>query len=239
MLATLIAVHAIVPPFWNSTYNLRDFPTGDDGKIIVDAFNYTHRMAMYHELLSSIDHCLWNTNMIDVDGTEIEKAGSPIWGLIIQHGWQFYSDRLCIPDDVSQGFVFGSDCWWGCGNYFFSIIPYFAAESLSLVPPLRAIARESDQDFICHTVEECQSKGGDTGAAMEHWASLFKYVHQTKNDCKPEDIPDPKSPFMDEMLKTYWSSHVSSIAGVAQCGDASHSYNEVESKYANSWVTIV
>lgn len=44
---------------------------------------------------------------------------------------------------------------------------------------------------------------------------------------------------MDEMLKTYWNSHVNSIAGVAQCGDASQSYNDVESKYANSWVTIV
>ena len=46
-------------------------------------------------------------------------------------------------------------------------------------------------------------------------------------------------PFMDNMMKTYWTSHVSSIAGVAQCGDATNSYNAVESKYANSWVTIV
>lgn len=44
---------------------------------------------------------------------------------------------------------------------------------------------------------------------------------------------------MDNMMKTYWTSHVSSIAGVAQCGDARKSYNDVESKYANSWVTIV
>jgi len=75
--------------------------------------------------------------------------------------------------------------------------------------------------------------------AINQWANLFEYLKETKNNCKPGDLPDPKSPFMDETMKTYWNSHVSSIAGVAQCGDPSISYNSVESKYGNSWVTIV
>ena len=87
--------------------------------------------------------------MTNDDGLIIEKAGSPIWGLIIQHGWQFNSDRLCIPHDSSEGFVFGSDCWWGCGNYFFSMVPYFAAERIGLVPSVKAVKRDTDQDFLC------------------------------------------------------------------------------------------
>merc|ERR1711937_156784 len=105
-------VSAQTPPYWNETAILRDLDKDEDGKIIVDPFNYTHRLAMYHELLSSIDHCLWTTNLTNDQGTFIEFAGSPIWGLIIQHGWQFNSSRLCIPNDASEGFVFESDCWW-------------------------------------------------------------------------------------------------------------------------------
>ena len=190
-------------------------------------------------MLSQNEHCLWNSNLTDVDGTVIEKAGSPIWGLIIQHGWQFSSDRLCIPSDASKGFVFESDCWWGCGNYFFSLVTYFAAEKAGIVPPIKAISRNTDQDFLCHSLEECLEKGGDTAYALNQWANLFEYLQKTKNDCQAGDLPDPKSPFMDEVIKTYWKSHVSSIAGVAQCGDPSASYDQVEAKYGNSWVTIV
>ena len=149
LLAITGSISAQVPPYWNVTNNLHEFPKDVDGKIIVDPFNYTHRLAMYHELLSSTEHCLWNSSLTQDDGTVIEKAGSPIWGLIIQHGWQYSSDRLCIPHDASDGFVFESDCWWGCGNYFFSMVTYFAAERAGIVPSVRAIQRDTDQDFLC------------------------------------------------------------------------------------------
>jgi hypothetical protein len=63
---------------WNETENLNTFTKDDNGKIVVNPFNYKHRLALYHELLSSNEHCLWNT-----DEPGIEKSGSPIWGLII------------------------------------------------------------------------------------------------------------------------------------------------------------
>ena len=83
MLINLAAITAHVPPMWNVTDNLHDFPKDSDGKIVVDAFNYEHRLALYHEMLSQNEHCLWKSNLTDDDGTVIEKAGSPIWGLII------------------------------------------------------------------------------------------------------------------------------------------------------------
>ena len=76
-----------LPLFWNETDNLHDFPLDDEGRITVNPFNYKHRLALYHELLSKNEHCLWNDTAESKTKTEIEKSGSPVWGLIIQHGW--------------------------------------------------------------------------------------------------------------------------------------------------------
>ena len=90
------------PPLWAGA------PNGTTGleHNEVNAWNYTHRLAMYKQiLLGSKGHCLWREHAL----------GNPVWGLPLQHGWQEYSGRLCI--NGSQGeLAMRPTCWWACAN---------------------------------------------------------------------------------------------------------------------------
>jgi hypothetical protein len=95
-----------LPPYWNRVKALTSdhFPVDSDGALVVDAWDYLQRMALYKYLIEHVDHCLWSTS--DEEGGGGGGGGSSdrnlypgniIWGLALQHGWQQGSSRLMDP----------------------------------------------------------------------------------------------------------------------------------------------
>jgi hypothetical protein len=86
-----------LPPLWNEikTLDRFNFPSDSDGKLIIDVWDYTERMALYKYLIMNVKHCEWSDPEKKLKN--IEEKYDPkniLWGLPLQHGWQFLSQRL-------------------------------------------------------------------------------------------------------------------------------------------------
>ncbi len=55
---------------------------------------------------------------------------SPFWGYASQLAWQHRSGRLGSGGEIAR------DSWWGACNYALCVIPYAAAATLGIVPPV-------------------------------------------------------------------------------------------------------
>jgi Leg1 len=87
----------LLPPMWAEIKPLDgiNFPTDVDGKYIVDVWDYKGRMALYKHMIENTKHCSWESNPA-VQDRKI-NPNNIIWGLPLQHGWQFSSGRLFSP----------------------------------------------------------------------------------------------------------------------------------------------
>lgn len=71
----------LYPPLWDlAPGNLLDFPVKDN-KIVINAWNYQDRLGVYKSLLSA------SAKYFDAFGPQ--NSGNILWGLPVQHGWQF------------------------------------------------------------------------------------------------------------------------------------------------------
>jgi hypothetical protein len=93
-----------LPPYWTRVKALTSdhFPVDSDGALVVDAWDYLQRMALYKHLIEHVDHCLWSTSDEGGGGSGGSSdrdlyPGNIIWGLALQHGWQQGSSRLMDP----------------------------------------------------------------------------------------------------------------------------------------------
>lgn len=97
-----------LPPYWTQVKSLTSdhFPVDSDGALMVDAWDYLQRMALYKHLIEHVDHCLWSTSDEGDGGRGGDRGrlsdrdlypGNIIWGLALQHGWQQGSGRLMDP----------------------------------------------------------------------------------------------------------------------------------------------
>lgn len=89
----------IYPPLWNlAPENLLNFLVKDN-KIIINAWNYQERLGLYKSLLNS------SAKYFTAFGHQ--NFGNILWGLPLQHGWQFRTgmsyalkllEQQCLPD---------------------------------------------------------------------------------------------------------------------------------------------
>ena len=91
-------IEALLPPLWDQvpTLDQSNFEQDNQGRLIIDVWNYTNRMSLYKYLITNINHCEWNSTRTDDLNL---NAGSILWGLPLQHGWQFSSGRLYVPEN--------------------------------------------------------------------------------------------------------------------------------------------
>jgi len=100
-----------LPPYWNEAQalNRKNFERDATGRLMIDAWDYMHRMSLYKHLVDNIDNCAWHEralpsidNNIPINLLKKYHPSNIIWGLPLQHGWQYSSSRLMNDENRSN-----------------------------------------------------------------------------------------------------------------------------------------
>ncbi|XP_056344776.1 protein LEG1 homolog [Oenanthe melanoleuca] len=200
----------VYPPLWDlALENLLDFPVKDN-KIVINAWNYQDRLGVYKSLLKA------SAKYFDAFGPQ--NSGNILWGLPLQHGWQFHTGRLADPSGVTScGYENGEllcqsvRSWWSCMNYYLSIIPFLGAVEAGLFGQLpyeiEILPPEEQKDDFCYSVKDCWSR---MPKLMDDWKTFFEYLLSTEH--KAVSSTSFSSFKLDDALGLMWKAHTTSIA---------------------------
>ncbi|NXK27693.1 LEG1H protein, partial [Arenaria interpres] len=225
----------VYPPLWDlAPENLLDFPVKDN-KIVINAWNYRERLGVYKNLLSS------SAKYFTTFGSH--NFGNILWGLPLQHGWQFRTGRLADPSRVTScGYEDGDllcisvRSWWSCMNYYLAVIPFLGAveaglfgqlqHEIEILPP-----EEQSADF-CYSVADCRSR---IPKLLDEWKAYFE-VNQHK-----AGSPTTFSSFnLDDALCLMWRAHVASIAyALPKFQDSLKYLSDPEANFGEDWANAV
>ncbi|XP_010624076.2 protein LEG1 homolog [Fukomys damarensis] len=216
----------LYPPLWQeSPGQFSDYGV-ENGKYVIDPWVFTDRMGMYKILLNR------TATYFAKFGPENEQ--NLLWGLPLQHGWQYRSGRLADPERRTNcGYepdplCISVDSWWADMNYFLSVLPFLAAldsgilgtspNNVTLLPPPK------DQMRFCYNVSGCRSSFPDT---MNQWKIFFQYMQS------------PWSTF-EELLKYLWDAHTTSLKDPPKIFEDRHTYySEKEANFGDNWAVAV
>ncbi|XP_037374675.1 protein LEG1 homolog [Talpa occidentalis] len=216
----------LYPPLWEeSPGQFSDYKV-ENGKYIIDPWIYLERIGAYK--------ILTNKTSMFFERFEGGSEENILWGLALQHGWQYSSGRLVDPTQKSNcGYesnhlCISVDSWWADLNYFLCALPFFAAvdsgimgissdQVLFLPPPV-------EQTKFCFSVSSCKSSYPEL---MRKWNLFYQYM---------------KSPFssFDDLLKYYWEAHTSTLdATYRTFEDRIEYYSKPEGDFERNWLLLV
>ncbi|NWW02995.1 LEG1H protein, partial [Oreocharis arfaki] len=218
------------PPLWDlAPKSLLDFPVKDN-KIVISAWNYQERLGVYKSLLNA------SAQYFDAFGPQ--NSGNILWGLPLQHGWQFRTGRLADPSGVTScGYENGEHLcqsvrsWWSCMNYYLSIIPFLGAVEAGLFGQLpyeiEILPPEEQKDDFCYSVKDCWSR---TPKLMDDWKAFF----EVNNSATVSSFK------LDDALGLMWKAHTASIAYALPIFQDSLKYlSDPEAKFGSDWANGV
>ncbi|XP_053138835.1 protein LEG1 homolog [Hemicordylus capensis] len=225
------------PPLWHSAPgNLEDYPIKDN-KIIINAWNYRERLGAYKILLDSSAEYFATLAP--------NNAGNILWGLPLQHGWQYSTGRLADPLNITtcghengDRLCISTHSWWASMNYYLAIIPFLGALETGLYGELpyevEVLPPEEQSADFCHSVVECNTQAP---AVMASWRDFFKYLLSTTME--PER--SAAQPFSkDEALKHMWHAHVLTLAyALPKFQNRLPYLSRPESSFGKDWSTAV
>ncbi|NXQ62168.1 LEG1H protein, partial [Anthoscopus minutus] len=199
----------VYPPLWDlAPENPLDFPVKDN-KIVISAWNYQDRLGVYKALLHA------SAKYFDDFGPQ--NSGNILWGLPLQHGWQFHTGRLADHSGVTScGYENGEflcqsvRSWWSCMNYYLAIIPFLGAVEAGLFGQLpyeiEILPPEEQKDDFCYSVKDCWSR---MPKLMDDWKAFFEVNNFFKYTVSSDTFSSFK---LDDALGLMWKAHTSSIA---------------------------
>ncbi|NXL12645.1 LEG1H protein, partial [Mesembrinibis cayennensis] len=223
----------VYPPLWDLTpENLLDFPVKDN-KIVINAWNYQERLGVYKNLLNS------SAKYFTAFGSQ--NFGNILWGLPLQHGWQFRTGRLADPSSVTScGYEDGDllcisvRSWWSCMNYYLAIIPFLGAVEAGLFGQLQyeieILPPEERRADFCYSVADCRSR---IPKLMDKWKDYF----EVNNSVSPATF---SSFILDDALHLMWRAHVASIAyALPKFQDSLKYLSDPEANFGEDWANAV
>ncbi|NWV29347.1 LEG1H protein, partial [Origma solitaria] len=226
------------PPLWDQAVgNLQDFPV-KDGKIVINAWNYQERLGVYKSLLNA------SAKYFGAFGPQ--NSGNILWGLPLQHGWQFRTGRLADPSGVTScGYENGEPLcqsvrsWWSCMNYYLAIIPFLGAVEAGLFGQLpyeiEILPPEEQKDDFCYSVKDCWSRMPEL---MDDWKAFFEYLLSTEH--KAVSSATFSSFKLDDALGLMWKAHTTSIAyGLPKFQDSLKYLSDPEANFGEDWANAV
>ncbi|NWV12771.1 LEG1H protein, partial [Ptilonorhynchus violaceus] len=223
------------PPLWDlAPENPLDFPV-QDSKIVINAWNYQERLGVYKSLLNA------SAEYFAAFGPQ--NSGNILWGLPLQHGWQFRTGRLADPSGVTScGYENGEvlcqsvRSWWSCMNYYLAIIPFLGAVEAGLFGQLpyeiEILPPEEQNDDFCYSVKECWSR---MPKLMDDWKAFFEV-----NKHKAVSSATFSSFKLDDALGLLWKAHTSSIAyALPKFWDRLQYLSNPEANFGEDWANGV
>ncbi|XP_032340753.1 protein LEG1 homolog isoform X8 [Camelus ferus] len=213
----------LYPPLWNESPGQFSDYRVENGKHIIDPWVYPERMGMYKILV--------NKTASYFEKFAPDNEQNILWGLPLQHGWQYTTGRLVDPSGRTDcGYETGDhlcisvDSWWADMNYFLSALPFLGAvdsgimgissDQVTLSPPPK------DQTKFCLDVSSCQSSFPQT---MSKWNTFYKHLQLTSSS-------------FDDLLKYLWDAHTSSLKDVYKVfEDRLEYYSEPEADFGRDW----
>ncbi|NWT13212.1 LEG1H protein, partial [Vireo altiloquus] len=220
------------PPLWDlARESLLDFPVKDN-KIVISAWNYQERLGVYKTLLNA------SAKYFGAFGPQ--NSGNILWGLPLQHGWQFHTGRLVDPSGVTScGYENGEHLcqsvrsWWSCMNYYLAIIPFLGAVEAGLFGQLpyeiEILPPEEKKHDFCYSVEDCWSR---MPKLMDDWKDFFevnKAVSSATFSFK-----------LDDALGLMWKAHTTSIAyALPKFQDRLKYLSDPEANFGKDWANAV
>ncbi|NXF38062.1 LEG1H protein, partial [Nyctibius bracteatus] len=226
------------PPLWDlAPENLLDFPVRNK-KIVINAWNYQERLGVYKNLLKS------SAKYFTAFGSQ--NFGNILWGLPLQHGWQFHTGRLADPSGLTScGYEDGDllcisvRSWWACMNYYLAVIPFLGAVEAGLFGQLQyeieILPPEERRDDFCYSVADCWSR---FPKLMDEWKDYFEYLLSTEHKAVS---PAAFSSFkLDDALGLMWRAHVTSIAyALPKFQDSLKYLSDPEANFGEDWANAV
>ncbi|KFO77651.1 UPF0762 protein C6orf58, partial [Cuculus canorus] len=220
----------VYPPLWDlAPENLLDFLVKDN-KIVINAWNYQERLGMYKNLL--------NSSAKYFTAFRSQNLGNILWGLPLQHGWQFHTGRLADPSSVTScGYEDGDQLcisvrsWWSCMNYYLSVIPFLGAVEAGLFGQLQyeieILPPEERRADFCYSVADCWSR---IPKLMDEWKAYF----EVNNSATFSSFK------LDDALQLMWKAHVSSIAyALPKFQDSLKYLSDPEANFGEDWANAV
>ncbi|XP_073431880.1 protein LEG1 homolog isoform X2 [Dendrobates tinctorius] len=213
------------PPMWELVpESLNDF-SNHNGTAVIDPWDYLHRMAVYKMMLSATAPYL--------DMKEPGNTRNLLWGLPLQHGWQYLTGRL---QDTSVQLSTGQNkqeqtrispkSWWASLD----------AGLLQGIPYDIVVSRPSEFQYdFCYSVKECRLSSPN---AMDEWKFFFQSI-KTLEQVSDNSVP-PLSKEEDKALSYMWKAHVESIyVALPRCSRRLSYHSEPEQSFGLDWAMIV
>ncbi|XP_032958931.1 protein LEG1 homolog [Rhinolophus ferrumequinum] len=217
----------LYPPLWKESPGQFSDYRMENGKYVIDPWVYPERIGIYKILLSQTARYFEKF----APGNE----QNVLWGLPLQHGWQYSTGRLADPSHRTDcGYESGDhscisvDSWWADMNYFLCALPFFAAvdsgimgispDQVMLLPPPK------DQKNFCLTVATCRSSFPEM---MRKWNAFYQHLKL------------PSSSFED-LLKYLWAAHSFTLESLHKTfEDRLEYYSKPEARFGKSWTEAV
>ncbi|XP_004630363.1 protein LEG1 homolog [Octodon degus] len=216
----------LYPPLWNESPGQFFNYKVENGKYVIDPWVFTDRMGLYKILL--------NQTATYFEKFAPENEQNILWGLPLQHGWQYSSGRLVDPTRKtncgyeSNHLCISVDSWWADMNYFLSVLPFLAAldsgimdisaDQVTLLPPPK------DQAKFCYDVSGCRATFPDI---INEWRTFFQHMQTS-------------SITFEQLLKYLWNAHVASLeVSIKGFEDRYTYYSKEEANFGQNWAVSV
>ncbi|XP_048453203.1 protein LEG1 homolog isoform X1 [Rhincodon typus] len=227
------------PPLWDNVPDSLDSFVTIHNKTLINPWNYQERMGMYKILL--------NVTAKYMESFGPRNTGNVLWGLPLQHGWQFNTGRLADPSNgTSCGqktvdpMCISPTSWWSCMNYYLATIPFLGAVEagffdewpfeIEILPP------EEHVDDFCYNAKDCHTLIPET---MAKWTNFFQLLKKTENISQSKLLPSI-SPEEDTVWHHIWIAHVSSIeAALPKFSERLTYISAPEAQFGVSWGSAV
>ncbi|XP_041043325.1 protein LEG1 homolog [Carcharodon carcharias] len=162
------------PPLWDSVPDSLDGFVTTHNKTVINPWNYLDRLGMYKILL--------NVTAKYMNNFGPSNTGNVLWGLPLQHGWQFKTGRLADPSNVSscgqqtgESLCISTTSWWSCMNYYLATIPFLGAVEAGFFDEwpfeIQILPPEEHMDDFCYNTADCHKLIPDT---MAKWTTFFQ-----------------------------------------------------------------
>ncbi|XP_078256291.1 protein LEG1 homolog [Rhinoraja longicauda] len=227
------------PPLWDDVPDsLGEFDTIHN-KTVINPWNYLERMGMYKTLLSVTAKYMSNFGP--------SNTGNVLWGLPLQHGWQFNTGRLADPSKVSScgqkagdPLCISTRSWWSCMNYYLATVPFLGAVEAGFFEDwpfeIKVLQPEEYMDNFCYTAADCRVLNP---AMMATWTTFFQLLKITKEYSQMEILPMMSSE-EDNIWHHLWMAHVVSIeAALPKCSERLTYISAPEAQFGVSWANAV